>query len=437
LSIRDSRSKSYRKIIALLLLGLMVPAIPSILKSSTSSASTESGISLVLSSAPPVLPADDGTYSALVLQFENLTTKLPFVPTSNVQVFLTSSGPQDGTVPPEITYPAGSPYMTANFTTTTLPGNTTISAVAEGYNPASLNIQTEAVGGMPTALQVFMVPSVILPDETLTSNVIVQAVDAVGNPVKLGQSLTVSLSSSNPQIGNVPSSLTIPAGQSFAAATFSPTYYGGQTVIAASAQNFPLASAVMTTVGPTARRLVVSVAPALIADSGDTATVAVQLQDINGSTPAHAPTPVSVVLTSSNSSVAQIKSSTLVIPAGDSYATASIQSGGQAGSANITASAQGYLKGSAILSAQSPLPGPTQLQVYFAPQTLLPDDSRYSQAAVAELQTVSNGVVYPATSTSNVEVYGRSSDNTTMQVSTNAATIPSGSTHAALDIIST
>ena len=159
---------------------------------------------------------------------------------------------------------------------------------------------TKTVGGIPNGLDVFLSPNQIPPDRKLSSEVVVEAVDAFNNPVDLGSSLTVYLSSSNTQVGSVPSSLTIPAGQSFGIATFATGYIAGQTTITASAGNYTTGSAVMTTTGPVPRRLVLSGPTMIPASSGQTVYLSIQLQDSNSDTPALAPTPVSVVLTSDN-----------------------------------------------------------------------------------------------------------------------------------------
>ena len=398
---------------------------------------------LVLVARPPILPADGGSYSSLILEFENVSSGVPIVPENNTVVQLSSSSPQIGTVSSPIMFPAGSTFVNATFHTTPTPGNTTVIAFASGFQPAIINVTTRKVGGLPSALNVLISPSKIPPDSRLNASILVQAVDVFGDPVKLSSSLSVTLSSSSSQLGSVPSSLVIPAGHSFAEATFSPRFVSGQTVITASAAGYSGGSGILTTVGPTPRRLVVSIAPALIVSSTlETATVSVQLQDNNSQTPAPASAAVSVVLTSNNTAVAVLPQPIITIPAGRSYATVILTGGGSAGFANITASAQGYVKGSSVVVASPVDPikeSANQLQVYFAPDTLLPDNSSYSGAAVVALEYLNftSGTIYPALSTSNVSVYARSSNNASMQVSTLPGIILSGHSHVSLNVSST
>ncbi|MCL4518277.1 MAG: hypothetical protein M1587_03675, partial [Thaumarchaeota archaeon] len=233
-------------ILFLLVFTVFLLTLPS--SSHTVDAASSSNVVLTLTARPPVLPADKGSYRAIVIQFLDASTKLPVIPSSSVTVYLSSSNPQTGTVPSTVTYPPGQLYYDVNFTTTSLPGTTTIYAVAQGYQPVNLTLKTETVGGIPTALQVYLGPNEVLARWNTTSNVIVQAVDAFGNPVKLGSSVAVSLSSSNTLAGNLPSSVTIPADESYVQSTFSATATPGQTVITASAEGIAPGSAVMTTV---------------------------------------------------------------------------------------------------------------------------------------------------------------------------------------------
>ncbi|MHB8565871.1 MAG: hypothetical protein ACYC7D_05660 [Nitrososphaerales archaeon] len=424
----------------LLLTISFVLSIPLLANEFTSQASTQSTIVLDLATRPPILPADGGNYASLTLSLKNSTTGMPFIPASNLTVYLTSSSPDVASVPPVAIYPAGAVYVNSNVTTTTLPGTTTVTAVVDGYAPSSANVVTSVTGGMPFALKVFPSPSEILPDK-INSSIFVQVVDAIGNPVTLGQDLAVTLTSSDSQIGSVPSSLNIQVGSSFADASFNATYVAGSTIITASAGNLSSGYAVMTTVGPIPRRLVVSVAPGMISSNPkENATLSIQLQDNNTETPAIAPYPVSVVVTSNDTGVVNISSPIVTIPEGQSYVSLQVYSGGNPGKANITASAQGYIKGSTIVNATNSITRPNQVALYFAPGTLLPDNRTYSGAIVEQLQYYdsTSKITSPAVNlTLPVRVYARSSDNSTLQVTYNnqniSAVIPADSTTASFD----
>ncbi|MGA2877124.1 MAG: hypothetical protein ABSE82_16535, partial [Nitrososphaerales archaeon] len=427
--------------------GIFAPSNPLVTKQSA--ADSPSSVSLTLTASPPVLPADGGTYSALVLEFKNTTSGAPYIPESKTTILLTSSSPQSGNVPNSVTFPAGSVYLIVNFSTTTLPGKTVISAIAPGYPPATLAMVTKNVGGIPTGLLVFLSPNQIPPNEKMNSSVIVQVVDSSGNPVTLGSPLTVTLSSSDTQIGSVPQSLVIQSGQSYGSATFSPTYIAGSTTITASAGNYTTGFGVMTTIGPIARRLVLTAAPSVIpAIPNATATISVQLQDNNSQTPALAPYPVSVVFTSNSTQVASVLNPIITIPAGASYTSITVQYGGSiclpgSNTANLTASAQGYVKGSIIVTCLSAVPvgfGHPNLSLvdYFAPNTLLPNNATYPEVLVAQLSYTNGSGTYPAVlENSTMTVYARSSDNSTMQVDTGPQNMTTGESQVEFNVSST
>ena len=421
--------------------GIFAPNNPLLAKQSA--ADSPSSVSLTLTASPPVLPADGGTYSAIVLEFKNSTSGAPYIPDTKTTILLTSSSPQSGNVPNSVTFPAGSVYLLVNFSTTTLPGKTVISAIAPGYPPATLTMVTKNVGGIPTGLLVFLSPNQIPPNEKMNSSVIVQVVDSSGNPVTLGSSLTVTLSSSDTQIGSVPQSLVIQSGQSYGSATFSPTYIAGSTTITASAGNYTTGFGVMTTIGPIVRRLVLTAARSVIpAIPNATATISVQLQDNNSQTPALAPYPVSVVFTSNSSQVASVLNPIITIPAGASYTSITVQYENSSctpghNTANLTASAQGYVKGSIIVSCLSAVPvQPTDslsLVDYFAPNTLLPNNATYPDVLVAQLW---DGP-FIGVANSTMTVYARSSDNSTMQVDTGPQNMTAGESQVEFNVSST
>ena len=413
--------------------------VPSFYKtSSIADATSQSSIALTLTASPPMLPADGGTYQSLFLEFKNSTSGLPYIPPANLTVSLSSTNLQAGSVPSTITFPAGSLFVNVPFTTTLSSGATTVNAFVAGYGAASAQVLTTLAGGMPAALEVFLSPTQLPPNEKFTGTVIVMAVDSLGSPVKLGNPLTVALSSSESQIGSVPTSLTIPAGSSYGEATFSPTYLAGQTIISASSPGLTPGSAAMSTVGSVGAKLVLSAAPPkIVASSSESTTLSIQLQDNNSETPVLAPSAVSVVLTSSNTNVANPQSTLVTIPAGSSYATVNVKAGTTIGVANITASAQGYLKGSTMITTSAATTTPNSLSLSFAPRILLPNNMTYVGAVVIELETCTTSGCSPATSASPVTVYTRSSNNATMQVSTIPVTIPAGQTHVSTNISST
>ncbi len=444
-----------RRIWSVLCLALFIvssiAAVPSFSPQITSNASSGSDLGLQLSVLPSVLPADNGTYSSIVIELVNITSGLPAVPASNVTIYLTSSNKTVGNVVQSpITFQNGSLYVDAQFQTTCYPGSTVVTASSNGYATGSVTVTTQLTAGSPYALEVYPSPTSIPADERLNSLIFVEAVDAFGNPVELPSSVNVSLSSSNLQVGSVPRSLILTAGESFGNVTFTPTYSSGSTTIEAAANGLLSGNATMTTTGPVARKLLLSVAPSVLyAHAGSTATISVQLIDSTTSTPVDAHAPVQVILTSNNPAIAQVANSTLYIPSGSSYATENLIAQGSSaiGYVNITAAAQGYVATTYTVDVNSTLasygtsdPFISFLQPYFAPSELLTDNRTYLGGVVVELETldIKTGDINPATApVSNVTVWARSSDNATMQVSTASVLIISGSVDATFNITST
>lgn len=423
-------------------------AVPSFSPSASplvSNASSGSELSLQLSVLPSVLPADNGTYSSIVIELVNITSGLPAVPSSNVTIQLTSSNTTVGSVQNPVTFQNGSLYVDAQFHTTFNQGSTTIYATSNGYGTGSVVVTTQFAAGTPAILKVYPSPSSIPADARLSSNIFVEAVDPFGNPVKLPSAVNVSLSSSNLQVGSVPTNLTLNAGQSFGNVTFTPTYSSGTTTIEAKANGFISGNATMTTTGPVGRRLALTVAPSILyAHANWNATLSVQLFDNTTNTPVDAHTPVQVFLTSNNTNIAKVSASPLTISSGDSYGTENLTAGGTIGRALVTASAQGYITTSFTVDANTTYSGgdPTLdiIQPYFAPNETLSDNTMYSGAVVAELQTLDektldiNPALAPA---GNVTVWARSSNNATLQVSTSPFKIISGSVDAIFNVNST
>ena len=205
---------------------------------------------------------------------------------------------------------------------------------------------------------------------------------------------------------------------------------------------FLLSSSLPSSNATSAGQLQISVAPSLLlANPSFNAIMTVQLLNVNSGTPIDAASPVEVILTSNNTAVASVPT-TVYVRAGMSYNSTEITAGGSVGSALIKASAQGYLPAVFTVSAKSTptsLSGFTSaLAPYFAPRAILSDNRNYPKMVVGELQaTAPNGTVYPEVTASSVTVWARSSDNSTMQVSTVPYTIPVGQVYSLFNLTST
>ncbi|MDH2901048.1 MAG: hypothetical protein PXY39_08750 [archaeon] len=204
---------------------------------------------------------------------------------------------------------------------------------------------------------------------------------------------------------------------------------------------FLFSSSLPSSNATSAGQLQISVAPSLLlANPSFNAIMTVQILNVNSGTPIDASSPVEVILTSNNTAVATVPT-IVYIHAGMSYNSTEITAGGSVGSALIKASAQGYLPAAFTVSAESTptsLSGFTSaLAPYFAPRAILSDNRTYPKMVVGELQaTAPNGTVYPEVAATSVTVWARSSDNSTMQVSTVPYTIPVGQVYSLFNLTS-
>jgi hypothetical protein len=187
-----------------------------------------------------------------------------------------------------------------------------------------------------------------------------------GTPTRAQQDLTVRLSSSLTNVGTVDSTITIPEGAAQTSATFYTTYTAGTTTITAAASGYSTVQTTVTTVGPLPTVLAVYAFPPVLPSDGETySAIIVQLQDSSGS-PAKAPIEgTQITLTTSNATVGTIQS-TLTINAGETFATANIQTNAT-GTATITATASGYSSGKATVTTQQAGDAAVNLKIYLGP----------------------------------------------------------------------
>jgi hypothetical protein len=191
-----------------------------------------------------------------------------------------------------------------------------------------------------------------------------------------------------------------------------------------------------------AGQLSISVAPPVLnASANFKAIMSVQILSTINQFPIPVTNPVQVVLTSNNTNVASPSATLLNITSG-SYGTEYLVAGGTVGTANITASAPGYLPAWFIVTARTPLlSGPNlrnYIVPYFAPREIASNNQNYPNMVVGALETlnVTSGLYYPNSASSPVQVWGRSSDNGTMSVSTAPSTIPKGGFYALFNLTS-
>ncbi len=297
---------------------------------------------------PPVLPSDNGTYTSIVVQLQDTYGNPARAPIGDINVTLSSSNTEFGTVDNSTLIESGSTYASATFYTTDLDGTTTITAIASGYTSGDAAMRTSSVA-TGSRLMVFIGPPRITASGVTHESICVELQDASGNVARAPTDITVALSSSDIAVGNVDSTLTIENGNTYGVANFHSTFKSGTTTITAATSGYDSGQATMTTVGPIPSKLAVYPLPQAVPADMQEYSLAVQLQDASGA-PARDPVgPVMVTLSSSNTAIGNVGSST-TIEFGLTYSKTAFYSSYTAGSVTITAMAAGYDSGETIIS---------------------------------------------------------------------------------------
>ncbi len=213
---------------------------------------------------------------------------------------------------------------------------------------AAVVYASSALGYRPDTTQVSVdtaTLSLISPPNGLGPNQVAQSVMYVQVPFTAQAAITVTLTSSNPLVLTVPSSVTIPAGSYYA--YFDVTGVGqGIATVSATASGFYAATPVGVTIGQP--RLAVSLSSTVTVATANTLTV--YAEDANG-IPRNVTQALTVTLTSSNPTGTTFGASTITIPVGSSSAQTTVTFSA-AGSYTISANASGYTAGTAATTAQ-------------------------------------------------------------------------------------
>jgi hypothetical protein len=203
---------------------------------------------------------------------------------------------------------------------------------------------------VPFQLKVSIVSPVPADGSTRSNPVFVQIQDLYGNPARAPKGgLGVSLTSSNPVIGNAPDAIVIQEGKSYAYTSFASGFNNGTTVISASATGLVSGSATMQTIANIPTKLAAYITPSTVfADGGTYNIVTVELLDSTGNV-SWAPWPgLGVALFSSNTTVGTVQTNILFNP-GDQFYQAWFRSTTTKGTATIYATAPGMTTGSATV----------------------------------------------------------------------------------------
>jgi hypothetical protein len=299
---------------------------------------------------PPTLPADGGSYPAIIVQLQDAAGAPAKAPVGDVQVTLSSSNATISAVDASVIIRGGSTYAVATVTTSSSTGSAVITAIASGYSSKQATLTTQVPMGDPVNLKVYVAPPKVPADGVVYQQVAVQLQNASGKIAKAPANIAVSLSSSSSAVGTVETQITVPTGKVYGLAQFTSTFRSGTTSINAAATNCKSSQEAITTVGPIPSKLAVYNLPSVLPADGESYdAVQVQLQDAAGK-PAKDPVGnITVYLFSSTPDAGNV-SSVLTIPFGDTHAAGTFYATYAANSTTITAQSSGYDPGQAKIT---------------------------------------------------------------------------------------
>ncbi len=383
---------------------------------------------LALTVIPPKLPADGGSYPAIVVSLQSSAGKASLALNDTV-VFLTSSQESVGTVTGQVTITQGTAFAVANFTTSATPGVTSITASSSGLSAASTQVTTSTPSGFATTLGVIPVPGTQLVNPQGQGTILVETLDSAGYPAKASSDIPVTLSSSDNSVASLPSgSLTLPSGSVLSSVPYEVGVSPGTATITGSASGFNSGSGTVKVQGASPFALSITAQPDPISTS-TAGRLVVTLTDSAGD-PAPAPTTVSVTISSSNTSVIA-STDTATISTGQIYAVAQFTSGAGPGTANLTASSPGLMSAFALVNVVEPVQ-PSRLSFATAPNPVLANNASYDSVVVMLTDAGGN----PALAQSGISVTLTSSDSEVGSVG-GSLDIPSGSSYAVASFSST
>lgn len=263
----------------------------------------------------------------------------------------------------------------------------------------------------PVTLVLSSVPPKLPADGQSYGALVVSLENSSGLPVVAPYNITVYLSSSLPSVGAVPSSVTIGIGKSYAVANVTTSASQGTTVVTGSATGLRTGAVSVRTVIPSGYpdHLAVFAVPAVqLARTSSHGEVVVQIQDDLG-IPARSSAAVAVSVTSSDNGTVRVSGPTLTIPAQQNVAWMNYTAGLVTGTASLTASASGYISGTAAVRVvQAP---PLVLKVTAEPDVIA--NGSTGRLVVSLVDKAGN----PAEAPDNLQVFLTSSNLTVAEVS--------------------
>ena len=335
--------------------------------------------------SPNSMPNKVGIEGVVTVQILD-STGAPFKAIEDIDIVLTSSNHSICTVTKDLTIPKGENYMKTTFRISgTRPGQSLLSAQAQGFGPGNDVVNTFNITGRPASLAIFFGPEAVIPDEAEHSLIHIQLQDQYGNPQAVNSTTTIYVSSSNTNIATVEPMITINSGYYQGTANVTTHNINGETIITAQSPGIYPDYETLRVRGQVPTILGMNIHPnVLVSDGSSNEILTVQVLDDEGN-PVEAGEDIDILLSSSNSQVGTVPVS-VTIEAGHSYATAPFTSQGASGEATVIATTMGI----------EPAEGAVSTIILGMNATLVtPITIRINQTFFTEIQVISDGQPVP------------------------------------------
>jgi len=369
-----------KKIIAISITILILTSAFLVFNQNISSALTNNPSKLKIYIGPTSVLADNNTYNCVFVQLQDSSGQ-PTRALQDTAISLSSSAAGIGTVDQTTTIPKNATYASANFTSTFIPGTTTVTATASGYATVQASITT--IGPFPYTTAVYGFPSILPADGGNYSAIMVQLQDSSGSPARAPNDVQISLFCSNAMAGTVTSNITIPEGQTYAIANFTTTTTPSTATITAVGHGYTSTQTTITTQNVTASgpadQFKIFVGPTeVLADNNAYKQIAIELQDASGNI-ANATSDTAITVASSDETIASTDLE-ITIPQNYTYGLATLYTTYRAGTITITAAANDFKVDQQSISTIGYTP--SKLAVYCVPSSLPADNSTYQSIQV-------------------------------------------------------
>ena len=245
--------------------------------------------------------------------------------------------------------PIGSTYVSMNVSTTLLPGPASVTAQSPGLLADTANLLS--FGAIPDTITLQFAPGILISDGASYSSVVVGLTNSgTGGPAIAPLPTVVALSSNSSSAGTIESSVTIPAGATYAIANFTTSGLPGNVLITATASSYNASSQAISLVTPGATNLGLYAAPDyVLANGGSFLNVAVQLQDSNQN-PVKTSVPVTVQLDCQSAAYCSVPANVTILP-GNTFAVFPVNTTTTQAVFNVSAFAVGLRPGTVRMNS--------------------------------------------------------------------------------------